>query len=716
MNERENFNWKTLGEIPINGDDISDVITYNGWYKNLMTGVKGRKLGDVLRDRRFILKKHMFSREELRGYYVWTNEAGTAMVVFMATFNFKEACWEKDSYCTFTDDGEVKNHISIAYCIDICGQSCNNHVYSVLGKQRASRFIGRIYRIYNKNEYDVSSMPHICDSIEEFISLRNYLFSKKDAAMLSSSKEDFDLNSFVFKDGERKMQPLLSLISMAEKPEIPYDLPIPKGAEVAIEKYKELCISQIKYEPVSPQHFAILQVIDGNLIQREFAVDVNVVYPAEDSTADILEYRRTLIDRKYDLFPRELVIYSDELSGTVFEYVKKPLNELLKRKQVVFNNSTKALIPKLYALGEFMEDRYGVSENDILSVMFLLSSKWIERLTKIYNNNEFLSLVHHCAIHFRGIGERPVDCIERDVYAYLFGSINMDAKNINDFLQAPNELLKLCMDKSPYYSGNRMFKDIKYMFKTKEATDYLIRMNKDDVAFLADKMYSLDKTLPCGRLYRATKVLGFMIKNYGAKNFKEYIGYVETHIPLLKDYCRYITAMNTIETNSMISKDVYKKTIKKNGWKMNDDALTKAYAFACTIEELGENLDVIEKSFDEKQEEWNSYCFEHKNLMVVAPRRPEDVVMEGLVLNHCAKSFVTKVAKGETTLLFIRNKKSADQPLFTLELRDKAVRQAHGFNNCNVDANEEVEEFLKSFCKNFSISLDIRKISKAYGV
>lgn len=103
------------------------------------------------------------------------------------------------------------------------------------------------------------------------------------------------------------------------------------------------------------------------------------------------------------------------------------------------------------------------------------------------------------------------------------------------------------------------------------------------------------------------------------------------------------------------------------------------------------------ESFRLMHEEWESLCYSSDNLSIIAPEKPSDLINEGVKLNHCVKSYVEKVAAGETTILFIRKHDALNTPFYTLEIRDNAVRQCHGKCNCNM--TEEVRKFVKKFCR-----------------
>lgn len=85
----------------------------------------------------------------------------------------------------------------------------------------------------------------------------------------------------------------------------------------------------------------------------------------------------------------------------------------------------------------------------------------------------------------------------------------------------------------------------------------------------------------------------------------------------------------------------------------------------------------------------------YKDLMIILPKDAEEIKQEGRVLHHCVGTYVERVARGETMILFVRRIEAPEEPYFTLEYRDKKVVQCRGKNNCAM--NDKVKAFVKAF-------------------
>lgn len=108
-------------------------------------------------------------------------------------------------------------------------------------------------------------------------------------------------------------------------------------------------------------------------------------------------------------------------------------------------------------------------------------------------------------------------------------------------------------------------------------------------------------------------------------------------------------------------------------------------------------------AFKARVEAWKKYEYENEDFdfCVISPEEPEDLAVEGLELHHCVKSYIERVGRGETNILFIRKKDEKDKPFFTVELaNDRTIAQVHGFANRNANTEPGMEEFLARWARN----------------
>ncbi len=78
-----------------------------------------------------------------------------------------------------------------------------------------------------------------------------------------------------------------------------------------------------------------------------------------------------------------------------------------------------------------------------------------------------------------------------------------------------------------------------------------------------------------------------------------------------------------------------------------------------------------------------------KGIAIIIAKSPNDLIIEGDVLNHCVgrMNYEQKIIRGESLIFFIRDKNSLDRPLYTLEysIAKRKVLQCYGENNSKPD-------------------------------
>ena len=122
--------------------------------------------------------------------------------------------------------------------------------------------------------------------------------------------------------------------------------------------------------------------------------------------------------------------------------------------------------------------------------------------------------------------------------------------------------------------------------------------------------------------------------------------------------------------------------------KAHDDAVKKFNAIERALDE---------KNFNEIVEMVNKLQFENDGLRIVAPQSLNEILIEGKTLHHCVGSYVDKVARKETVILFVRTVDNPDQPFYTLEFKNKKIEQCRGSHNKSM--TDEVKSFTEDWLK-----------------
>lgn len=95
-----------------------------------------------------------------------------------------------------------------------------------------------------------------------------------------------------------------------------------------------------------------------------------------------------------------------------------------------------------------------------------------------------------------------------------------------------------------------------------------------------------------------------------------------------------------------------------------------------------------------------------KKLLIVVPKNGEEIKNEGRKLHHCVGTYVERVAKRETMILFIRRVENPTEPFYTMEFKNGKVVQCRGKNNCAM--TKEVKAFTMAFEKKMNSTKDAR--------
>lgn len=90
-------------------------------------------------------------------------------------------------------------------------------------------------------------------------------------------------------------------------------------------------------------------------------------------------------------------------------------------------------------------------------------------------------------------------------------------------------------------------------------------------------------------------------------------------------------------------------------------------------------------------------AWESDGLLIRPPADAGEVVAEGKALSHCVGRYVSHMAKGGTTILFVRRTAQPDRPFYTLEWRDGHVVQCRTRNNKSYERDPEVWGFVKKW-------------------
>lgn len=105
----------------------------------------------------------------------------------------------------------------------------------------------------------------------------------------------------------------------------------------------------------------------------------------------------------------------------------------------------------------------------------------------------------------------------------------------------------------------------------------------------------------------------------------------------------------------------------------------------------------MEEIFAQNADIKDAFSIRGKGLILRVPKDAEEIKAEGEALHHCVGTYVERVARGETMILFIRRVTEPDKPYYTMEWRNNRVVQCRGSHNKDMTA--DVKAFVEVFEK-----------------
>ena len=188
------------------------------------------------------------------------------------------------------------------------------------------------------------------------------------------------------------------------------------------------------------------------------------------------------------------------------------------------------------------------------------------------------------------------------------------------------------------------------------------------------------------------------------RNFTRYIRYTTIH-----KMERYIKEVLGEDERQAVDYHDYLKMAEKLGYNMREPWILFPKNLEQRHEELieesrereikaKEDLDNKKDKKYEKYRKRDSYLeMETEQFLLRLPKRIHEIRQEGNAMHHCVATYIDRVAKGETTILFLRKKQNPETPFYTMEVNNGAMIQCRA--KYNGPMTEEVKEFVELFQK-----------------
>lgn len=291
-----------------------------------------------------------------------------------------------------------------------------------------------------------------------------------------------------------------------------------------------------------------------------------------------------------------------------------------------------------------------------------------------------------------------------------FCELNENGKNPVDILGISKSYIKILIELNGTYGVLRLLKqcDADGVYpKIDEIRQYYERFGgNDELIGLLNKHMSIDKFVRYIDKQREMRPrqpeaegchVGAMS---GYRYTKEELERQE-YENLAKDWLDYISWSATLKYDMQ---DLY-VLLPPDFYKAHDRIMEEYQAYK-EKREQEQRLEIEQKIkvVLELAREMPAIRMQAKGLMIVVPKDSKEIEAEGRALHHCVGTYVDKVARGETMILFVRRKEKPEEPYYTLEYQAGRVVQCRGKNNRS--ASQEVDAFVKAFEKKMSSSED----------
>lgn len=287
----------------------------------------------------------------------------------------------------------------------------------------------------------------------------------------------------------------------------------------------------------------------------------------------------------------------------------------------------------------------------------------------------------------------------KEIITMAFGEVDFEQRSLTKAIGVPGFMLAeldaradRSRDSRVSYltDGTSTIAYLKNLFS--DFPEYFQRMNKDMYCSILDKMIS--KPAPVLSYFVLVKNMMYV---WGPGKVVDYIDYIDELMnqrekfyksPLYSymDYCQMVKRYKDVLPNTR-----WKLEIGEEIYRLHDEV-------TFIINNMTYDSSGINAKFEKLHENWEKYEYEEEEFCVIAPKNAAEVANEGLALSHCVKSYIDTIAEGKTQIYFIRKTEDKDTPFFTLEVKDRKVRQCHGKCNSNVEPESSLEAFLKRYC------------------
>lgn len=106
--------------------------------------------------------------------------------------------------------------------------------------------------------------------------------------------------------------------------------------------------------------------------------------------------------------------------------------------------------------------------------------------------------------------------------------------------------------------------------------------------------------------------------------------------------------------------------------------------------------EIMERKYQHRLPELiRKYTYAADGYQIIVPAHVNDLITEGKMMSNCVGTYIERVAKGKTDVMFIRRADELQKSLGTMEVRNGTIIQARAKNNGRLD--EKTQAFVERF-------------------
>lgn len=261
------------------------------------------------------------------------------------------------------------------------------------------------------------------------------------------------------------------------------------------------------------------------------------------------------------------------------------------------------------------------------------------------------------------------------------GLFDTDAVNMIGFLKIDKQRIQRLKKVN---GGCRVLKALQYEVKSGEklTEQHLYYIKTENINIEELGMYRTHMSL--------CKTLNFLQRQQKKEkmDFRRILGYYKDYLDMAEERGMDLTDEIVCKNNRMMEyHNIYLEEKNREKNQKRD-------------REVNRKFGQIAKNYEKNKEH---FAWENKKYAVIVPKRASDITKEGRLQHHCvgaSDTYMGRMARGESYILFLRRNGNMQQPYYTLEVDYTGkIKQAYAAYDRKPDWENEIEKLLEKYTK-----------------